>query len=370
MSARDFSRAWLAAAILVSAALVLGSPVVGQLRSDLRTATGSGFPRVMALGVGALAAAATLYALLRIRDRRWMRYGAIAAALGIAIGYAAATETGNPDVDAVERFHFIEYGLITALFYRACRPAADRSLLILPVLAAFVVGVLEEWLQWFVPARVGEVRDVLLNAFAIGCGLLFSLGLDPPAIWSRRLSPRSRRRLAWLLVTALLVFSGFFHAVHLGYEITDPEAGVFRSRYAPDQLAAIAADRARTWPAAPPRTWSRYSREDQYLSEGVAHVRRRNEAWAAGNLPAARHENMILEEYYAPVLDTASYVSTQGFRWPAAQKADAESRGGPGFMIYVSNAEESPILVWPKWAFWLGTAALAALTLRAFRPAA
>ena len=57
---------------------------------------------------------------------------------------------------------------------------------------------------------------------------------------------------------------------------------------------------------------------------------------------ASRHENLILEKYYAPVLDTPSYVSAQGHRWPASQRADAEARIGPGFMIYVSDAQDYP----------------------------
>jgi hypothetical protein len=304
-------------------------------------------------------------ALVRIRDRRRMRYGCIAAAVLIAVAYALAARTGNPEVDAVERFHFIEYGLITALFYRAWRPSSDGAVFVMPLLMGVTVGTLEEWLQWFIPARVGEARDVLLNAFAICCGLLFSVGVDPPPRITLRLSPGSQRRAAVLGAITVIAFAAFVHSVHLGYEIKDAEAGVFRSRYPADELARVAAERAAAWAANPPLTWRRLSREDQYFSEGVAHVQRRNEAWQQGNLLAARHENRILEKYYAPVLDAPSYVSPQGFRWPPEQRAAAEGQRGPGFMIYVSDGYDYPIVIWPKWAFWLITGACAALLLRA-----
>jgi len=355
----------------VAAALILGAPYIGQLRTSIRASAGSQFPALMAGVVIAALLIAIVYAIVRIGEtaaRRAARYGGLAAAVLIAVGYAMATATGNPDVDAVERFHFVEYGLITALFYRAWRPAGDASVIVMPVLAGLLVGTLEEWFQWFIPARVGEVRDVFLNLVAITTGLLFSLGLDPPVSLAR-LSAASRRRAAILGVIVLVIFGGFFQSVHLGYEIGDAEAGVFRSRYSAAEIAAVGEERAARWKAHPPMTWSRFSQEDQYMTEGLAHVQRRNQMWEAGNVLAARHENLILERYYAAVLDSPSYVSPTGHRWTPEQRADAESRGH-GFMIYVSDALTYPVFVWPKWEFWLAIAAVAALILRPlWRPA-
>jgi len=240
---------------------------------------------------------------------------------------------------------------------------------VMPVLACLLVGTLDEWFQWFIPARVGEVRDVLLNLVAIGSGLLFSLGLDPPSRLFAPLSAASRRRAAILAAVGLVVFGGFFQSVHLGYEIGDADAGVFRSRYTAAELAAIGEERAARWKTNPPLTWSRLSQEDQYMTEGVAHVQRRNQLWAAGSVLAARHENLILERYYAPVLDAPSYISPTGHRWSPEQRADAEARGH-GFMIYVSDALDYPVFTWPKSGFWLAIGAACAFILRPlWRPA-
>ena len=358
------SRGWLAAACGVSTALVLGAPFIGQLRGALRAAVGGNFVAVMAAVVLSGAGLAIVAALARIRDQRRQRYGALIAALTIAVAYATASATGNAEVDAVERFHFIEYGLITILFYKTWRRAGDGSVLAMPILAGFIVGTLEEWLQWFIPARVGEARDVLLNSFAIGCGLLFSLALDPPARLTSTLTRESRRRVARLAALAVLLFGGFFHSVHLGYEIKHAEVGVFRSRYTEGELADVAAARARQWKVNPPLTWSRISREDQFFSEGLAHVQRRNELWQQASIMASRHENLILETYYAPVLDAPSYVSPTGHRWSPEQRAHAEANLGPGFVIFDSDALPYPIVIWPKWLFWTGIALSVVVLLR------
>src|SRR4029450_52794 len=96
-------------------------------------------------------------------------------------------------------FHFVEYGLVTMLFYRAVVPRQpgpgatgwDVSIVLVPGFAALIVGTADEWVQWFVPRRYGEVRDILLNGAAIACGLLFSLGVDPPGAFRLRPSGRS-----------------------------------------------------------------------------------------------------------------------------------------------------------------------------------
>ena len=368
---RGYSAAWLATAIAASVVLVIAAPFVGQVNVWIRDVAPGRYSTVLATIVGGSALLALVAAVFRIRERAFERYALLVVAVSTATGYALISRTGVADVDAAERFHFIEYGLVAVLFYKAWRPAADASVVVLPVLAGFVVGTCEEWVQWFVPSRVGEWRDVMLNLVAVGCGVLFGLGLDPPPRMTRSLSIASRRKIAWLAAAAIVVFSVFLQSVHLGHDIVDADAGVFRSRYTAGELAALSADRIQRWRTAPPTTLVRFSREDQYLLEGIAHVRRRNERWEEGNVLAARHENVILEKYYAPVLDTPSYLSETSHRWPAEQRAQAERQrtSSPGFMIYDSDALPYPVFTWPKWAFWIGVGAVVIVVLRALRHA-
>ena len=348
-------------AIAVSAVLVLSAPFIGYVRSWIRAQFPGQFVQIIGGAIAVLAMTAIVTALLRIRERRALRYGAIAAAVAGAFAYSLAEATGNPDVDVVQRFHFVEYGLITYLFYRAWRPLDDPAIFVLPILAGLLVGTADEWLQWFIPNRVGEMADVFLNGVALGCGLLFSLGADPPSTFIGRLKPDSWRRIGRLGAAVFLGFALFFHIVHLGHDVTDEEIGMFKSRYSRHTLEMLAVEKREAWRTRPlPLVLQRVSREDQYMTEGVTHVQKRNEHLAANDPAAAWKENRILEQYYAPVLDTPSYVSRTGHRWSPEQRADVASRAGSTEATYVSTANPYPIFAWrPAW-LWSGTLALVA----------
>ena len=77
-------------------------------------------------------------------------------------------------------------------------------------------------------------------------------------------------------------------------------------------------------------------------------------------MAAAWSENLILEKYYAPVLDTPSYISRTGHRWPPEQRADAEQRLGsarPAAGSFESRADVAEgrhfIRPWSPVVFWV-----------------
>ena len=206
-------------------------------------------------------------------------------------------QPGNANVDVVERFHLVEYGALTWLYYRAWHARGDVTSLVFPALATFMVGIFDEGLQWLVPARVGELRDVLLNGVSIACGLVFSVGLEPVTrsaggfpIASGRRSARGVRRRgdSWRSRCS-------FTPCTSGTWCDDAETGDFFSRYSADELLEASRDRAARWQSAPPRELRRTSIEDHYLAEGVWHVQRRNEV---EDPQRVWHENLILEKYF------------------------------------------------------------------------
>lgn len=362
-------RTRLAIAVAVSAMVIMSAPFIRDIRDFIKTTFPGHYVTVVVAAVALAVTAAIVAAIVRIRDRRAARYGAIAAAFALAVSYAWWNAQGNLEVDAVERFHFVEYGLVTFLYYRAFRAPGDGSALVLPVLAGLIVGTCEEWLQWFIPGRIGDMRDVFLNGAAIVSGLLFSIGVDPPDGMSFARRPGSLRRIGVAAAVAAVVFALFVSSVHLGVEIVDPDAGTFRSRY--DAATLIALSRARTdaWRVNPPLTRPRsLSREDQYQSEGHLHVAERNRQWSAGNYQASWSENLVLEKYYAPVLDAPSFLSKTGHRWPDAQRTDGEQRvRGLASAQYVSMADATAgkhfIRAWPRSTFWMITLAAVAAIL-------
>ncbi len=349
-------------ASLASAAIVLVSPFMGQLQSFLRRSL-STRAYVLLFGVGVLAAvgAAILIAFLRIRERRARRFALLVVALLIGGGYMWLNGTPYPEVNAVERVHFVEYGLIGFLFYRAFRRAGDISIVVLPLLIGFMVGTFDEWLQWFIPVRVGEAHDVFLNLVSIACGLLFAIALLPPESFSWRPRSATLRRIGAVAAIVWLVFATFVSQVHLGYENHVDGIGAFHSHYTVERLIELQKDRLNRWDANPPKTLRRLSQEDQYLDEGLWHVRRRNLASSVESW----HENLILERFFAPVLDIPTYASPNPNRWSIEQRTNMEAGVQDLNAPFASSAEPYPIVVWPKRTYWIVVAVIALLFLTA-----
>ncbi len=315
-------------ALVASAVVIVSAAYV----SDLSRAIQRAFPgqyRAVVGGFVIIAIAVTVAAVARrIRDHRALRYGALALALGMGASYFAAFRTGNADVDVVEAFHFVEYGALALLLYRAWRHHDDVRRVAFPVFAGLAVGTLDESLQSFLASRVGEVHDVMLDLAAVGCGLLVALALDPPA--SSALRPRRTAALhvSAVAAAALVLLAAFVSMVHVGYEIDDSEIGVFRSRYSAASLQQMAVERLRTWSHGLPAAHGRFAREDHYLTEALWHVRERNDAVELGDTVTAWRENRILEKFYAPLLDLPEVSA--GYRWPSEQRAAGGGCRGPG----------------------------------------
>jgi len=367
----------------VAAGVVLGSPLVGDLRNALlRT-----FPREYVLIISAgvvLGGLVVVGVCLRaIREDRPRRVGLIAAAVALALASFALLRSGNPNVDAVEAFHFVEYGVLALLFFPFDQRGPRWEAYLQSALATTVVAVADEWFQWFVPGRAGEWHDVLFDLLATACGLLLCLALDARGgagpIFRRGASldaPDQRRGtgLGVFAALAIVFLCGFLATVHLGHEIRDPEIGVFRSRFSADRLRELGVERARQWGTGPPPVVGRYGREDQYEAEALWHVRRRNFGMDKDRkgdpieLDVAWHENLILERHFKAVLDAASAGGAIGHRLAPEQVADVDARRAHAEAPFVSDAEAMPIYVWSPAVFWaiIGGAAATVLVAGAW----
>ena len=127
-------------------------------------------------------------------------------------------------------------------------------------------------------------------------------------------------------------------------------------------LEQMVTSKAEEWRVKPfPVVLQRVSREDQYMTEGVTHVQKRNELLTANDAAGAWRENRILEKYYTPVLDTPSYISRAGHRWSAEQRAGVQGRVPVSSASFESAANPYPIYEWPRLPFWLVSIAAAAI---------
>lgn len=345
---------------------------MGRLRDALLSAFGARFVKALAalFAVGLLAALAV--AALKVRDRRLLRYGGLLSALALVPLQGALFGTGIAEVDVVERIHLLEYGLLALLLHRALATRGESFAAPLALLLAAFVGVLDELVQWWVPLRTGDVRDVALDAYAALAGLVVSTSLGTAALGTAsfgaasratRSEPEaSRRRLALAGVALVLGLAAFLDAAHLGYEVADAEAGRFLSFHERDALVALRARRAADWKSSPP-SQAVFGREDFYATAAGWHVARRNEAIEQAQPCVAWRENRILELYFDPFLDLTSTRSGWKHRLPPERRdvlLGACTRTGKS-ELYVSSVLRGRIFTRPRRSeLWLG-AALAVL---------
>ena len=61
-----------------------------------------------------------------------------------------------------ERVHFIQYGLLGLLVSRAYKISSFKMLLVSGLLIVSV-GLVDEIIQWYLPNRYGDIRDIVMN---------------------------------------------------------------------------------------------------------------------------------------------------------------------------------------------------------------
>ena len=255
-------------------AIVLASPFMGQLQSFLRRSL-STRNYVLLFGVGVVAVGlAILIAFVRIRERRAARFGLLLSRWCSAVAYMwdrdAVARGERRRARALRRIRIDRVPVLP----RVWRPApAKASIIVLPCSASFMVGTLDEWLQWFIPLRVGEAHDVFLNLASIGCGLMFALALQPPPSFSLRTGAAGGAPASALAAAAAW-----------SSRVRQPGASRPRDRRARHRPVPLALHRCgigcacspiepRDGRRDPPLRLRRLSQEDQYLDEGVWHVR-------------------------------------------------------------------------------------------------
>jgi len=123
---------------------------------------------------------AVFYALwFRRRERRPSTYFYLVN-LGIAYFLVFQSLAEIP----VERVHLLEYGLASYLALRAARHHRQGAAAwLMAAVLVFDIGFIDEVIQYFLPERVYDPRDVVTNAISglLGLGVVLVLSRRPPA---------------------------------------------------------------------------------------------------------------------------------------------------------------------------------------------
>ena len=86
----------------------------------------------------------------------------------------------------VERIHFIEYAVLGLLISRAVNVRTLHGIISTCCLI-ILIGVVDEIIQWFLPNRVGDMRDVIMNSI----GGLSGLWLGQFLYWEQHFLKRN-----------------------------------------------------------------------------------------------------------------------------------------------------------------------------------
>ncbi len=395
-------RSWLWV-FLCASAIFATVPVARRIQGFVYNSLGREFFTYAVLIVIIAGLAASLYFLVfRLRVRRISRYLWLVAGGGL-YAYFTIQLRQHPE----EAVHFLEYGALAYFFFRALSSRIrDRTIYITVVLSVLFVGTLDEFIQWLMPERYWDYRDVGINALA---GVFFSVimwkGIRPEII-SRPVRRLSIRVLAGVITLDLLFLGlclsntpdavrrytaafgplmwlrGEEVMTEFGHAYRDPETGTFYSRLTPRELREHDIKSSSTYkppvdetssPEDYEKLLSTYTRaSDPFMYEFLMHVIERDlsldKFLRTGNHRsglAAFRENLILEKYFGRTLRYFNAV------WPPEKRGyfkdsqhwlreDYASLSGKGKMITAFSLRTAWLviiiilaLVWTAAELWI-----------------
>jgi VanZ family protein len=278
-----------------------------------------------------------------------------------------------------EAVHFVEYGLLAFLLFRALSARIhDNTIYMTTLVLIALLGAFDEFVQWLLPSRFWDYRDVGFNSVA---GLILMV-----AIWkairpeniSGPIKGYSLKMLASALTLNLMflglclsntpetvkrytsAFKGLSWLLseepmtEYGYKYRDPGIGIFYSRMSLEEMKEI--DRSSSGPRgkklrdravsdeADPVSEDEYTPyTDPFLYEFYTHVSRRAKELfdaEAESDPQKRaklfnkayRENVLLEKHFPVTLEQA------GLEWQDKKTLYVRSGAGPWKKEYKSKA--------------------------------
>ncbi|MFH0953741.1 MAG: VanZ family protein, partial [Verrucomicrobiota bacterium] len=306
------------------------------------------------LGVGGEA----LY-LCRRRLARWSQYAWLIAA-GALFTWRTYALRGNPE----ESLHFIEYGVLGALLFRALgHDIRNPAVYLAAALAGSLVGTADEIIQWLTPDRIFDYRDIWLNAYASLLAQAAIAGGLRPSFIAMHVGRRSVRWVCALAAAELLLLGlclsntpatvGWYTSripalaylqskdnvmSEYGYRHVDPAMGTFFSRLTLEELVREDARRAEEVArileeyrgmGAYERFLATYApQRDPFVHEARVHLFRRDHylavAWKHRTNPAsyfyhmtvAYRENQIMEKYFGRTLRASAFrLKPEYYTW-------------------------------------------------------
>lgn len=362
---------------------------------------GAGSMRWLSIALIGLAAAWAIRRILRrLRHLRWPRIALVVFVAAVFV-YLAFEMMDTP----AEALHFVEYGVLGLLAFRAFAMRGRDPLVYLnAALACALVSTIDEAVQWMTPGRYWDVRDLSNNSLAAALVLVAVAGGFRPAYIRLPIARESARMtaalaavLALLLgvcaantpvaaarlaerIPALTFLLNNEHAMsEYGYRYEEPDIGRFYSRFDADTVRAIDSARAAEVGAilhyyTVADSFTNFLRvytpaRDPFAHEAMVRLNRRNHYfgvlpkyrdepyWYAFHVTIAWRENQILERYFSNTLAAAGQYWTHELKEALAEHVQDRRYTSPvsRHLIHRVSLPQVWLLIG---VIWLGCAAV------------
>ena len=235
-------------------------PFARAIQRLIEEAYGRDIFRSITFVIGFLAVALMVLYVIRVYGWRFWPRKMILFGIAAFFYYYARYQIATPE----ETLHFIEYGVLGLLLYRAFAHRI-QDIMIYPAVVCMggIIGLVDEVIQWITPKRFWDFKDVWINILGVLLvQLAIALGIRPKIIklYVKPASICTAARVAMVLVLLLLLCVSntlewvdwyatripgleFLRQnesvmVEYGYYHQNPEIGAFYSRLTLDQLRA------------------------------------------------------------------------------------------------------------------------------------
>lgn len=331
--------AWCSVALYV-AGLYAITPFGPDIQTWILARLGPRGPLLLAIPFLVAAGFLLVYA---IRRRRGHMLATLTSLGAVGVAYALCLRALERPI---EQIHFLLYGALGAMVFWALSTLTTGWVLYpWTIMIVSLIGMGDELLQWWLPNRVADVRDVLLNALGGILGLALLGIVVRPRAGQAPLGSRQRRALAAGVTVLAVALGSFVTAVHeFGHAIRDPAIGTFRSLFSLEEFESL--NRARL--AADPDEAIRDPRLRRFDVEARRHIRFQERHMEDGRLAESASERAIVQRYYR------AYLTVPG-RLPDPELAPGTAQESP--QTFESEAYRGKIFTgFGRRAVWIAVA--------------
>ncbi len=337
--------------LLYGAGIILIAPAARSIQIYISNTIGREFFTYAVLASISIGSAALLYYFIfKLKIKLISQYIWIFVCTGLYV-YSSLQLRGNPE----EAVHFIEYGVLAYFIFKALsHRIQDWSIYITTILLVACFGTADEFVQWLLPSRVWDYRDITFN-FLAGGYLVITIwkGIRPEMI-GKPIKKISVKILAGVMSFELIVlgfclsntpelvnqYTEVFKEIvwlqkeepmtEFGHKHLDSEIGTFYSRFTLEELREInSTGGKRLNDILPEDISSAASRKElfnkynpgsnPFLYEFLIHIMRRdtlidelakekNRDIKTRISKTIYRENALLEKYFAETLERSGYL--------------------------------------------------------------